>query len=470
YRQVRVHAQPRRAQRKRPTILLVFGGLIGLFALANLLLFAIYANKTYPGTKVMDTAIGSVAYDKLSATVDSLSLLPKTVQLTHGDTKATIQLDEAGVSKDTTRTIRSAKEQKSWLPVMNLFKQPVLEAPVRLDTAKLQAATDDLAKTFSAEPVNASLSIKGGSVVVTEGKDGYQLDRAAVDNRLVGALDAGRPYTADAPVTLQKPRITAANLADQKETVQAQLDTDITYRYNGKSKQATTEQKASWYEQTGTTFAPSKDAILRYIADTGSSLGIAIKDTTPLSDNTYQALTTRKSLNAQLTAVPVAKTFKYCTAVRGVATTELPVLRDKLRSTFTNSKGWSLNGTINFQPTTTGCDFTVWLAAAAQMPSFGAICDSMWSCRVGPNVVINYDRWQNASPAWNQYGGTLLEYRDMVINHETGHWLGFGHDACPGPGQQAPVMQQQSISLQGCTFSPWPSTSELTVLRGKLAI
>ncbi|HVW34925.1 MAG TPA: DUF3152 domain-containing protein, partial [Acidimicrobiia bacterium] len=60
---------------------------------------------------------------------------------------------------------------------------------------------------------------------------------------------------------------------------------------------------------------------------------------------------------------------------------------------------------------------------------------------------------------------TLAEYRAMVVNHETGHWLGFGHAFCSGPGQPAPVMQQQSMSLQGCAFNSWPLPSE----RGALA-
>ena len=47
----------------------------------------------------------------------------------------------------------------------------------------------------------------------------------------------------------------------------------------------------------------------------------------------------------------------------------------------------------------------------------------------------------------------------MVINHETGHWLGLGHSFCSGPGQLAPVMQQQSIDVTGLPVqlvaAPW---------------
>jgi hypothetical protein len=53
----------------------------------------------------------------------------------------------------------------------------------------------------------------------------------------------------------------------------------------------------------------------------------------------------------------------------------------------------------------------------------------------------------------------------MEINHETGHWLGLGHSNCAGPGQAAPVMQQQSIDMQGCRINSWPLPWELDAVR-----
>ena len=136
--------------------------------------------------------------------------------------------------------------------------------------------------------------------------------------------------------------------------------------------------------------------------------------------------------------------------------------------TYADRRGWSLGGSIRFERVASGGDFTLWLSADSQMSTFGGACDLVWSCRNGDNVVINEDRWLGASPAWNEAGGSLRDYRHMVVNHETGHWLGFGHSTCGSPGTAAAVMQQQSMGLAGCAPNPWPLAGERTVLARRL--
>jgi hypothetical protein len=128
--------------------------------------------------------------------------------------------------------------------------------------------------------------------------------------------------------------------------------------------------------------------------------------------------------------------------------------------TLNDPRGWSRQGT-QYVEVPQGGEFTMVLTQAALVPSFGYPCSTLWSCQQGRYVVINDTRWQFASPSWNAAGGAPRDYRHMVVNHEVGHWLGRGHLFCPGPGQLAPVMQQQSISLQGCAFNPWPLDGEL---------
>jgi hypothetical protein len=151
----------------------------------------------------------------------------------------------------------------------------------------------------------------------------------------------------------------------------------------------------------------------------------------------------------------------YTYQVRGAGnSSSLESFAAAAASTYADRLGWNLGGSIAFRRVASGGNFTLWLAAASRVPSFGWPCDSTYSCRVGRNVVVNETRWLTGSPSWNATGATLAGYRYMVLNHETGHWLGFDHGFCSGSGHLAPVMQQQSISMQGCRPNGWPTVSE----------
>ena len=158
--------------------------------------------------------------------------------------------------------------------------------------------------------------------------------------------------------------------------------------------------------------------------------------------------------------IDVRRTVRYHVETRGRITTSLKEFRSLAQQTYDDPRGWRAAG-IRFVPVKRGGAFTLVLSQASLVPRFSSACSSMWSCRVGRYVIINQDRWKNASPAWNAAHLPLRDYRHMVVNHETGHWLGLGHANCPGRGRLAPVMQQQSKGLQGCRFNPFPTRHEL---------
>jgi hypothetical protein len=76
-----------------------------------------------------------------------------------------------------------------------------------------------------------------------------------------------------------------------------------------------------------------------------------------------------------------------------------------------------------------------------------------YSCYMNGRAVINVRRWRGGA---DTYGDRLGRYRRYVINHEVGHALGQSHRSCPGGGEPAPVMVQQTRSLYGCRRNPWP--------------
>ncbi len=80
-------------------------------------------------------------------------------------------------------------------------------------------------------------------------------------------------------------------------------------------------------------------------------------------------------------------------------------------------------------------------------------CDSASTDR----VMINAFRWAQGSETFGPKA--MRAYRQMLINHEVGHRLGHGHVICGTPGALAPVMQQQTKSLDidgiKCRPNPW---------------
>lgn len=174
---------------------------------------------------------------------------------------------------------------------------------------------------------------------------------------------------------------------------------------------------------------------------------------------------------AQKTAAASGKQvrqYSYCVSGKGdvgdagvIQSFENVVFR-----TLNDPRGWPRAGaTFTYNADSSHCDFTVYLAQASQMQTFSANCSNSYSCCVGDNVIINQDRYNEATPQLLSAGMSLDRYREMVINHETGHRLGHldNQPSCPASGSPAPLMQEQSMSLRGCTPNEWPLDSELWV-------
>src|SRR5690606_32474628 len=166
---------------------------------------------------------------------------------------------------------------------------------------------------------------------------------------------------------------------------------------------------------------------------------------------TARSLPTRRGAHA----TPVRRRVTYSVTTRGPISTSVRTFGRQAQETFDDARGWRARG-VQFRRVRRGGDFTLVLAAARSVPSFSSQCSATWSCRVGRFVIINQERWKHASPAWNVARRSLRDYRHMVVNHETGHWLGRGHTGCPARGGPAPVMMQQSKGTGRCHFNPWP--------------
>jgi uncharacterized protein DUF3152 len=132
-----------------------------------------------------------------------------------------------------------------------------------------------------------------------------------------------------------------------------------------------------------------------------------------------------------------------------------------VEATLGDPRSWGNGGRMSFQRVGQAeaearqYAFKVTLISPGNMERYcpGVGTGGYTSCRYGDRAVINLARWATAVP---DYQGDIPTYRHYVVNHEVGHALGNGHRPCTGPGQPAPVMQQQTLGLEGCAKNAWP--------------
>lgn len=179
-----------------------------------------------------------------------------------------------------------------------------------------------------------------------------------------------------------------------------------------------------------------------------------------ISDEESAKIAAKANETANKSGKGVAQ-YKYCIAGKGNVG-KLDGFANTVYRVLNDSRGWPRAG-ATFTKADEGCDFTIVLSEAKYLPSFDAGCSTKYSCRVGNHVIINLDRWNDGIENWKKAGGDLARYRTMVINHEVGHALGHvdNETTCAGAGKPAPLMQEQSMHLDGCTVNEWPLDDEL---------
>jgi hypothetical protein len=132
-----------------------------------------------------------------------------------------------------------------------------------------------------------------------------------------------------------------------------------------------------------------------------------------------------------------------------------PAFAATVMATLNDPRGWGADGSLSFARTDGDAELRVILASPTTVDDLCAPLDTGGevSCGTNGRAVLNLRRWVLAT---QEYAADKTAYRQYLVNHEVGHLLGHRHERCPGPGQRAPLMQQQSYRAAPCTPNPWP--------------
>lgn len=150
----------------------------------------------------------------------------------------------------------------------------------------------------------------------------------------------------------------------------------------------------------------------------------------------------------------------------GITNLDPRSVADLVDNTLADRRSWTAGREWRFQRIsgTERPDFTLFLVTPATRDK---LCedgvDGYTSCRKDDKVVLNVARWVKGVP---HIKAPIQTYRQYAINHEVGHRLTRQHETCPGAGKPAPVMQQQTLGLHGCTANAWPFPDGKTENRG----
>jgi hypothetical protein len=156
--------------------------------------------------------------------------------------------------------------------------------------------------------------------------------------------------------------------------------------------------------------------------------------------------------------------FTYRVDVEQGLGLDAELFAEAVQKTLNDDRSWAHNGARTFERIYSGQpDFVITLASPGTTADWCAksgldTTEDNVSCNSAATerVMINAYRWAQGSKT---YGDQIHAYRQMLINHEVGHRLGFPHVTCDKDGDLAPVMQQQTKFLDhdgvSCRANPW---------------
>ena len=190
---------------------------------------------------------------------------------------------------------------------------------------------------------------------------------------------------------------------------------------------------------------------------TSSTSGNAVERATPV-DRDAPVETTFLVADAPATGAVAGSgsRWRYTVEVEPGLGIDLESLALEVREALTNDRSWARTRTLEQVSEPSQARIRVVLASPETVDELcgraGLRTAGIYSCWNGRFAALNSWRWEFGADGFED----IRTYRNYLVNHEFGHGLGYGHVSCPGAGEPAPVMMQQSKGLGDCVANGWP--------------
>lgn len=195
----------------------IFAPLFVLFISLFSLYHIFYANRIIPGVKIAGINVGGQTYTQALETLAKANLHgSQALVLRHDDKAYTLPLGELGLSYNWSASVKSAYAYGRSKNVVKdtadkfrgLLGSLHVPAVYAFDASVLDIFLTDVTKELVQPAVNASFMLDSADkLTITPSSEGTSVDREALYNSIIGAMDSKKFETIKIPVDLDKPQL-----------------------------------------------------------------------------------------------------------------------------------------------------------------------------------------------------------------------------------------------------------------------
>lgn len=239
--------------RQHRAVFRMCGKYLGIGLAAVILLQLLYPHsRALPGTKVSDMAVGWQSTQSIQKKLDS-AYSKATLSIKTDNKTVKTSYDEAGISVDGKKTAQSAVSYGwGWrlIPFSSLFASSRdVPAQMSYDDDRLAYFAQQTSKNTYVAPVNATVAIKGSTVVLVPSKPSKAYPKAAIIAAAKNAVHTPQTVAPVSPLVKAAPR-TDNQVKGVLKQAQKAVDTPLTLTFDNERKTVAKSEISTWIDFT----------------------------------------------------------------------------------------------------------------------------------------------------------------------------------------------------------------------------